>query len=371
MAADIDKRLTRLKSRRSGDNSINKSATYAMDARADSVPILEAYEKRSLDKSTRYALGAMQEVDPKYTANSIVQGERVKEQLRNGLMGKIPVSFEYQGSVPLNVHIKGVSDIDLLVLRDDFLKVDLAGVKNLRGGYSDWAGDPDYLLLSRLRTNCAQILVDAFPAANVDTKGKKSITIDGGSLTRKVDVVPSHWFDTREYQANSHPKDRGVCILDISDYSTIKNFPFLHAYQVNIRDYLTQGGVKKAIRLLKTLKSDSDYENSIALSSYDIASLVWNMNIQCLTVQAWNELSLLATLRNELITMVAHKESTMKLRTPDDIRCVLDSDEKYTGLVFLYSEINMLAEQVAKEVLGIQNVISENVEPALRNAVIN
>jgi len=42
-------------------------------------------------------------------------------------MAGISATFEYQDSVPLNIHIRFASDIDLLVLHAAFVTVDWGG----------------------------------------------------------------------------------------------------------------------------------------------------------------------------------------------------------------------------------------------------
>ena len=352
MAASYDGRLQKLKTRRQG-----APAHVALDSLVKSGSIYgsikeERYEKRSANKATKYALGAMQEVDPEYTATSIEQGNRVKKQLAAGLSPSIPTTFELQGSVPLNIHIKGVSDVDLLVLRGDFITVDVNGVKNKSGQYSDWNGEPAPKLLANLRQKSITVLRNAFPEVDIDVDGAKSIALSGGSLRRKVDVVPSHWHDTIYYQLTQEKKDRGVSILDAPKGKTLKNFPFLHIHHINLKDANANGGAKKTIRLLKTLKADSDYSDKITLSSYDIASLVWQFNSSGLMVQPWSELSLLANAEAQLAYMGLNRAQTLALRTPDNTRCIIDGDEKFGALMLLLAEVHELASAVANEISG-------------------
>lgn len=88
MADNFSSRIERLKTRRKGINEI-----FAMDRGLESREILlakslqqEAWESMASGKSaTRYALGAMQEVDPVYTRVSIETGKRIENQLSNRL----------------------------------------------------------------------------------------------------------------------------------------------------------------------------------------------------------------------------------------------------------------------------------------------
>jgi hypothetical protein len=347
LAYEADRRLAALRDRRQGITALQKSLTASPREILERAQRRELYETRSANTATRYALGSMQEVDPEYTKNSIAEGDRVKNQLARHLAGLIPVDFQYQGSVPLNVHIKGVSDVDLLVLRTDFLTIDANG--RLANTYSDWTGEGPTKLLARLREKSEAALISAFPEADVVTSGAKSIAISGGSLRRKVDVVPSHWHDTAAFQASSEVKDRGVRILNKDLQQTILNLPFQHIHRVDEKDQRTNGGAKKVIRLLKNLRNDSDYKASIGLSSYEIAGLVWHFDNAGLTVYPWQDLSLIATTKQNLDALVADRSRAMALLTPDLSRFILDSEEKFRALVLLSLEVDQLAEAVANE----------------------
>lgn len=214
MAIDLDTRLRNLRDRRLGHISPVAKSLHAMDSAVLESSSLkeEAYQHRSSGRATKYALGAMQVVDPEYTQNSYAEGDRVQQRLRGQLAGEISVDFRYQGSVPLDIHIRGISDIDLLVLRDDFYTYDPNGHAARVGRYRNPISDTALSRMQRLRSRCETILINAYPAATVDTSGSKSIALSGGSLRRKIDVVPSHWHDTVAYQASAAEHQRGVRI---------------------------------------------------------------------------------------------------------------------------------------------------------------
>jgi hypothetical protein len=338
MATDISSRLSKLRTRRQGIHAAT---------------IVESYEKRASEAATKYALGAMQEVDKRYTDNSIAEGSRVKNQLEKGLTGDIQHAFDYQGSVPLNVHIKGVSDIDLLVLRTDFITFDPLGNKARLGHYSDWGGPSAASALGTLRAKSENILREAFPEAKVDTMGSKAISLSGGSLRRKVDVVPSHWHETPDYQISGQKKDRGVSVLIKDKQKTFLNLPFLHMHAIDEKDRASNGGAKKVIRLLKNLRADSDFSSGIDLNSYEIAGLVWHFRTIDLTVYPWNELALLWVTKLNLDNFVGNRQQTMQLMTPDNTRRILDTDPKFSALAILSLEVDQLVEKVVEE-LGIE-----------------
>ncbi len=346
MAKSVYENLQNLKSRRKG----TAAATISMNTQLDELIAnaqlrTEAYERRSNSAASQYALGAMQEVDPEYTKNSYVEGDRVKSQLLNRLPTSYSAEFEYQGSVPLNVHIKDVSDIDLLVLRTDFVTIDSPGPKI----YSDWSGESAAKGLSRLRADAERHIGDAFPEVTVDTSGSKCLTLSGGSLRRSIDVIPCHWHDTIDWQFSGQKRDRGIKILNAKEGATMLNMPFMHIHRIHNKDIICAGGAKKVIRLLKNVSADADIEENKRLSSYDIASLVWHFPDIELSVQGWNELALVAVAQSNIERLLSNKYVSATLRTPDNSRCILDSTEKFTCLEILFSELNALAEQIAGE----------------------
>ncbi|RTN12477.1 hypothetical protein EKO01_26710, partial [Enterobacter hormaechei] len=119
------------------------------------------------------------------------------------------LEFRVQGSVPLDIHIKSFSDVDLLIIDTQMLIYDSDGI----GRYTPTnKNDGDVIL--ELRDAARDALKATFPAADVDDNNAKSLRITGGSLQREVDVVPSIWWDTKEYQHTKDVDQRGVTIID-------------------------------------------------------------------------------------------------------------------------------------------------------------
>jgi hypothetical protein len=204
----------------------------------------------------------------------------------------------------------------------------------------------------------------------VNTDGAKCITLSGGSLRRNIDVIPSHWHDTLNYQASGLKKDRGIKILNTKEGMTISNMPFLHIDKIHSKDILCGGGAKKAIRLLKNVSADSDLPDSKQLSSYDIASLVWHFPSNELSVQTWNELALIGVVQTNLERMLSNLSIASTLRTPDDSRVILDTPDKTRCLSLLLAEVTELGEKVADELGAITFGQKERVFRALRDSVI-
>jgi hypothetical protein len=352
MARDINRRIQQLRTRRGGLDRINKISMDAqIRARADSITE-EAWQKRASNKpNTRYALGAMQEVSTEYTRISVETAERVGRKLSVALTANgISVDFRLQGSVPLNVHIRGVSDVDLLTIDTGFYTYATAGMLSLQGFYVSPTSRTSLGVLSDLRAAVERILKDKFPAATVDMSGGKAVAISGGSLARPVDVVPSHWYDTVAYQSSRQEHGRGVTILDKKVPQTIDNYPFLHIKRVGDRCDAALGGLRKSIRLCKNVKADAESEGSeITLPSFDIASAMYHADMAALKIGSIYELRILSETQRFLDLLACNHDYAKTLMVPDGSRPIFDTPAKLKGLNQLSIEMDELAKEVAKE----------------------
>jgi len=352
MARDIEKRLTQLHVRRRGTDRLERLNEAAREDVIAKSYLEEEWQRRAKSRPyTRYALGAMQEVGEDYTRISIETAVRVGNQLKNALtIDGFSVDFRLQGSVPLNVHIRGVSDVDLLSLDTSFYTYHTLGVRSRAGLYTSPTSRTAIDVLSELRRQAEKILIAKFPAAFVDTSGGKAITISGGSLARPVDVVPSHWYDTIDYQSSGQERDRGVTILNKKVPETIDNLPFLHIHRVSERDRQALAGLKKAIRLCKNVKNDACEEGKIiAFPSFDIAATMYHADIGALSNGKFYELAILAETQRFLDELYHNPDKAKSLMLPDGSRKIFDTEPKYSGLKTLSIEMDDLAREVAKE----------------------
>lgn len=320
-------RLERMSARR-----IDNSVTNAKQ-------LNEVYRKINQSDSVRYTIGAMQPIDPEYTANSYKQGERICDQLRSRLSDNC--SYEYQGSVTNNTHIKAKSDIDILVLTGKFVMVAPPQSPSF-----PYAGNTIQDLVD-LRNDCVSSLRKAFPTASIDESGSKAIAVEGGSLTRKVDVVPSNWLNTDEYYRTQLKTDRAVQILDSKKLQRVTNTPFLHNAKIDEKDTLCRGGLRKAARLMKSLKYDTD---DMDLSSYDIVSIAFNIDTSSLTVPTGYDLLLLDLCLNFCETLVNSKVLRESLNVPDGHRRIFTlGHATLAGLNQLTDALRQLSHDVLME----------------------
>lgn len=299
----------------------------------------ESWRSINQSESVRYVIGAMQPIDPDYTSNTFLQGDRVKNQLEKGLSPAC--EYKYQGSTTNDTHIKAASDIDLLVITGKYWALEPPQVAS-----PQYTGDT-IQDLTKLRSDAEKTLRSAFPAATIDASGSKSICLVGGSLTRKVDVVPANWHHTVKYAETGHEFYRGVEIFDSHAKRRIPNSPFLHNAWIEYRDNETQGGLRKAARLMKSLKYDSD---SIDLSSYDIVSIAFNISPASINAPKGHELQILNAC-HEYVTVLSQNQTLREsINVPDEHRKVFAAGHATAkGLEQLKAELDRLSMDVLRE----------------------
>lgn len=348
---NFEDRLTRLKNRRQGTaerDRIEKGLySFAGDQRT-----IEAHENLHESAAIKYVIGAMAAVSAESTKTSKIEGERVATTLIDLLKtAGISAEMRLQGSVALDIHIEGHSDVDMLILKADVITIQrppLPGTSYIDASDSRSMVD----IVSEIRTQSEEKLKSRYHAAEVDTSGNKSISMSGGSLKRKVDIVPSCWHDTHDYQRTKLDYFRAVKIYDKGNNSLIENKPFLHIKKINDRDALYSNNLKKVVRLMKNVVADMpDYKKNKAkkLTSFDIASIAFSMN-ERLSCSQYLPLALLEGLRSYLLILSYLDEPRNSLMVPDESRKIFNSDEKIEALRILYSEINDLAIAVQKAI---------------------
>lgn len=275
---NYSRRITNLKDR------YNPDRTQLFESRVFS-------ETSGVDGDTKkYVRMAMMAVDDDYTQKSKQAGEAAKKHLQNELTN---VDYRYQGSVMTDTHIKGASDIDLLVLCNKFNHTEITRVQKeledtANHSYTELTNLRSYSnRFSRYTGNCNEDLrqlrlsIERIMKANYnicDTTKPKSVKITNQNLHRDVDVVTSCWYDTYYYVVNGENEtDRAISIYD-KDSNTDKgpDYPFLSIDRINNRSAYTNGRLKRMIRFLKNVRTDSD--QTIDLNSFEINAICYNIS---------------------------------------------------------------------------------------------
>ena len=194
---DFENRLKRLKNRRQGTmemDRLEKGLLYG-DNR-----IKEDHEKINESSAIKYVIGSMASVSPESTKISKDEGERVSSTLIKMLTTSgIYAESRMQGSVALDIHIEGHSDVDMLIIKKDIFTYQAPALPGT--SYIDAKDTRSMVdIVRELRLESESKLQSRYHAAEVNVNGSKSIALSGGSLRRKIEIVPSSWDNPHDYQ---------------------------------------------------------------------------------------------------------------------------------------------------------------------------
>ncbi|MFZ2205543.1 MAG: hypothetical protein WA057_03265 [Candidatus Magasanikiibacteriota bacterium] len=329
MIKNYTQRLDKLKKRRT-DDILQKAY------------LSESFGKSEFKESVKYTLESMKAIEASYTKNTFLASEKVQTNLSKGFTEKnIKVTYRHQGSVETNTSIKLHSDIDLLVITGKYFSLEPPQIPA-----NPYTGDPldD---LKELRTVSFSLLTGIYKKVN-DSK-PKAIQVFPTEPDRKVDVVVANWYHSLEYYANgSTDRFIGIHIYDKNQHSRKADFPFLHISKLNEKDILAKGGLKKLIRLLKTLKVDADSE--INLSSFEITSMMFEMSLVSLIKSESQSLLLLPEASKQLDKIITDKVYRENLYSPNGKELVFGiNTEKIVEIKKLKLELDELIQDITED----------------------
>lgn len=307
----------------------------------------------------RYVFRAMKEVDSVYTEKTKEAGNAVRAHL-----SYIPnVSFRYQGSVMTDTHIKGVSDIDLLVICNKFQHTEIQKVRkeietptreytynelrkllDFRNNFSKYQGNT-ISDLAELRLELETKLSNIY--TKCDTSKPKSIKITNTHYNRDVDVVVSSWFHSFDYVLNGMPSDGlGINIFDKDNRTEIgPDYPFLSISRINERSSQTNGRLKRMIRFLKNLRSDS--EKNIDLNSFEINALCYSIPIESYKNLQYQQL--VGLLCQDIYTKIISGSINQVLSVVGDEYVFKNKTEKIEALKLLYSDTLQIYQDLQEQ----------------------
>lgn len=302
----------------------------------------------------KYVRYAMKGVEPEYTQKSKLAGERVQNHLKDNLLD---VVYKYQGSVMTNTHIKGTSDIDLLVITTTFYTFDRKSINTVvtteslksqlsstqlsklqkeltGGGYSNALSD-----LRKNRVDSENTLVPIYDIC--DISHSKAIKITNKSLNRDVDIVIANWYDNVTAILRDKDTDfRGIQVYNKDTNSKgDPDYPFLSIKRINERSSETNGRLKKMIRFLKNIKADSDLD--IKLTSFDFNAICYD--IETFKYSRKNFYELVPIVYLQLKSLAGNYEHSNNLKSVDGNEYIFRNDSsKLNSLKNLMTEIDSL-----------------------------
>lgn len=313
MTMDYKGRLIRIRNRHNPDSNSILENRFFTEISLGSRDV-ETYVKR-----------AMRAVEPEYTQRTKEAGEMVKYHLSSVL---IDVSYDYQGSVMTDTHIKGASDIDLLVVCEKFNGTEIDKVREevqktwlynltqlsrldqFKNNFSQYQGNSSQDL-AQLRHDIEIKMINTYEQCDISKP--KSVKVTNQHLHRDVDIVVVSWYDSLEYVLKGSPKEyRGIKIYNKEKgYAIGPDYPFLSISRINEKSAQTNGRLKRMIRFLKNIKEDSDKD--IQLTSFEINAICYsipidsyiNLDYKQLVYQLWHYMYNLLQNDNKLNNLIS------------------------------------------------------------------
>lgn len=323
MATRLDERIRRLRVRKT-------DAVQGVQTRSARLAKSDTQFDSPAD-ALDYITESMFPVDAKYTKSTFDECKRVENQIAEACRAaSVGVSFDHQGSVTSDTHIRLYSDIDLLSITPKYVAIQ-PPLKPTIPYQGDALAD-----LRELRTITEKRLSTSFPNAKVDTTGMKAVSISGGSLLRKIDVIFAARLITEAYQTTGDNDFRGLDVLDLDGPKRISNLPFLHNRELRLKDEATGGDLKRLIRFAKSAKYDAD--SRIDVSSYDLASLCYNLPLESFRLAKGSDFELAREFLNFSEHVRNNAPNQSSLRVPNKTRLLFGEQGINVGALKLFNE---------------------------------
>lgn len=314
------------------------------------------------DKILEYIKLAMQGVGKEYTDKSLQAGDAVKNHLSSVLSF---VCYEYQGSVMTNTHIRGNSDIDLLVISDKsyFFDYDIEpkfqeaikdyninDIQKQRISYHLNASSYSGNALQDLRNNRIESEAKLKSVYMIFKNEKpKCIQITNQNLHRDVDIVFASWHKTFDGIKEASNKKNKIKIYDYHKYELGRiESPFISIELINSKDSSVNGRLKKMIRFIKTIKADSTMD--INLTSFDINAICYNIPTYKYQNKVYYEL--VKVIYEEFYQIIINASYRNLIKSVDGSEYIfLGKEDKTERLRQIVIEIDLLRQDLEKNTL--------------------
>ncbi|MEP5611874.1 MAG: hypothetical protein ABJP45_06475 [Cyclobacteriaceae bacterium] len=307
-------------------------------------PILsDGFENSHLPDSVRYTLESMLEIDVSYAYKVYNNSRRIHEIINRELTKRgIPVDYRYQGALKTFTNILLYGDVEIIVLK-----------KN--------PSDKPHLDVKELGDILLEILSGDHNFKSVDFSDKTRIRVTAQKPTCEIDILPSVWVSTPDYDKTKNEIYRGIVEYDFVNTKVKKYLPFLNIARFNARNEHTGGVLKSLSRLLGTLKKD--LEEPIDLRDSEINSMMYAIPEEDLKVDQEHLLSLLPLVENHLNNLIVDDEFYKSLRSPSRMEKVFASQpEKKESLKKILESLRALIKDIKRDLAESGKALEEQIE---------
>ncbi|MFT6883046.1 MAG: hypothetical protein ACI83W_001698 [Marinoscillum sp.] len=299
------------------------------EARRESV-VSDAFETCDYPDSLRYVLESMEEIDTSYVYKTFHVAKKIQEKIETTVRThSVSADFRYQGAVQTETNIALFGGVELLVLSKSF-------------------GNKPWDVVAKLAREIMEALSGDPMFQSVDYSNKLEIRIKTVKPSCEIKILPAVWIDNPEYLSSKREIDRGICEYNLTKKTRRKYLPFLNIARVNSKDSRCNGGLKKMIRLLRSLQRDA--AEPIHLNAYQISSMLYAIPDKQLKFNPEFSLSLIGVVSAQLNRVIADANYRKSLISPSEKELVFgNSPSAKEDVQKLKNELDAVVSNIQSE----------------------
>ena len=249
------------------------------------------------------------------------------------------ITIFIQGSYANNTNIRGDSDVDIAVVRENvFFPIFRSNQTNANYGFVNAGETP-----KQFKDTVQKCLLKKF-GYSVQRKNK-SIKVHGNSYRKDADVVPcNRQRDYRGEFLNNSENFIGGIVIFSDEGEKIVNYPEQHIKNGRAKNVETNYFYKKIVRIAKNIKSlMSEQGLCIAneVSSFALESLLWNIPSE---VYLLDNASLINRFRLCLAYLKKHSSEIEKFKEANGIKNLCQTTEMKQNLIKFIQEMHQFVQ---------------------------
>lgn len=292
-----------------------------------------------LPENVKYLVESMRPIDTSYNQKTLEAANRVNKHLENNFKLDFSRQYRTQGSVQTKTNIKVHSDFDLLTVIDSYYYPEGPSTNK----YTKSVPSSD---IRELRKQATSIMKETYDEVN--DQGEKGISIFNKALGRKVDIVFCFWYNTTKFAETANEYYRGVYLYNFPQDKKLLDYPFAAIQNINHKGDTTLDGSRRGIRLLKTLRSDSDLELT-KLKSFQLTSVVHSIENTNLVFSPGREIHIANALSGEMGRLIDNPTYRKNVKCPKGYEKPFESDDIVPDLKSLKRDLDLLISDTFNE----------------------
>lgn len=282
----------------------------------------DAFTNRGYPNALRYTLESMLEIDHSYSYKVFSIAKKIQDAIAVSFDNKpVDVDFRYDGPIQTETHITLFGDVTLLTLITP---------------QTDKPWEEIKFIIREIIT-----LMKTLPfVKNTGFNNQHEIVVITEKPSSRVVIQPAVWLNNQNYMETRREIERAICEYRFGEKLKRNHMPFKNIARINAKDERTKGGVKKMIRLLRTLQKDS--ETPINLEAHEISAMVYDIPERQLKFSEKQALSLLSVVSAQLTRLCTDKKYFETLKAPSEQEIIFGSKPKKAEVVKLKKSLDKL-----------------------------